>query len=229
MPAIIHTHRVQHVSPGRFLWLIKYTFLEKFPSKSCAIAVQGIEISSGLAAFSKSGLTMGTVFVPRRPRRSQGSWAHCTMSDTFYGLHFSKHRRRKEGALSAKYSREGLYGFLKGGSEPLIWKDANVSLCALLCLICMAERGGRKMDSASEPETIDNCRKQPEVCRKKFFPPFYLCQGRVWPGECRIMSEGQAKRFPPLFWVTPLLRQHAAVRRETLWISGMCKSPGKHF
>lgn len=67
----------------------------------------------------------------------------------------------------------------------------------------------------SEPETIDNSRKQPEVCRKKFFPPFYLCQDRVWPGNYRIMSEGQAKRFPPLFWVTPVLQEHAARRRKT--------------
>lgn len=56
------------------------------------------------------------------------------------------------------------------------------------------------MDSVSEPETIHNSRKQTEVCRKKFFPPFYLCQDRVWTGDCRIMSEGQAKRFPPLFF-----------------------------
>lgn len=64
----------------------------------------------------------------------------------------------------------------------------------------MAERGGKKMDSVSEPETIHNSRKQTEVCRKKFFPLFYLCQDRVWTGDCRIMSEGQAKRFPPLFF-----------------------------
>lgn len=144
VPATIHTHRVQHVSPGRFLWLIKYTFHEKFPSKSCAIAVQGIEISSGFPAFSKSGLTMGTVFVPRRPRRSQGSWARCTMSDTFYGLHFSKHRRRKEGALSAKYSREGLYGFLKGAQNR--WSEKMLAFHCALCLAWFAwlKEGVRK-------------------------------------------------------------------------------------
>lgn len=131
MPAIIHTHRVQHASPGRFLWLIKCPFLEKLPSKSCAVAVQGIEISPGLAAFSKSGLTMGTVLVPRRPRPSQGNWACSTMSDTFYGLHFSKHCRRKEGALSAKYSREGLYGFLKGAQNH--WSEKMLKFHCALC------------------------------------------------------------------------------------------------
>lgn len=72
------------------------------------------------------------------------------------------------------------------------------------------------MDSVSEPETIGNGRKQPEVCRKKFFPLFYLCQDRIWPEDCRIMSEAQAKRFPPLFfWVTAVLREHAPARKKT--------------
>lgn len=204
-----------HLRKG-FLWLIKYTFLEKFPSKSCAVAVQGIETSPGLAAFSKSGLTMGTVFLPRRPWLSQGSWACCTMSDTFYGLHFSKHHRRKEGALSAKYSREGLYGFLKGAQNQ--WCEKMLKFHCALCFAWFAwlKEGGKKMDSVSEPETIDNSRKQPGVCRKKFFPPFYLCLDRVWPGDYRIMPEGKAKRFPPLlFWVTPALWEHTAGWRKT--------------
>lgn len=72
------------------------------------------------------------------------------------------------------------------------------------------------MDSVSEPETIDNGRKQPEVCRKKFFPSFCLCRDRVWPGDCRIMSEGQGKKFPPLFfWVTPVLQERVSGRRKT--------------
>lgn len=80
----------------------------------------------------------------------------------------------------------------------------------------MAERGGKKMDPMSEPETIDKGRKQPEVCRKKFSPPFYLCQDRVWPGDCGIMSEGQAKRFPPLlFWVTPAFQELAVGKGKT--------------
>lgn len=169
----------------------------------------------GLAAFSRSGLTMGAVLVPRRPRRSRGSWAGSTMSDTFYGLHFSKHRRRKEGALSAKYSREGLYGFLKGAQNH--WSEKLLEFHCALCFAWFAwlREGGKKMDSVSEPETIGNSQKQPEVCRKKFFPPFYLCQDRVWPGDCRIMPEGQAKRFPPLlFWVTPVLWEHPAGRRR---------------
>lgn len=59
----------------------------------------------------------------------------------------------------------------------------------------MAERGGKKMDSVTEPETIDKGRKQPEVCRKKFSPLFYLCQDRVWPGDCRIMSRVKQRGF----------------------------------
>lgn len=159
---------------------------------------------------------MGTVFVPRRPWRSLGSWARSTMSDTFYGLHFSKHCRRKEGALSAKYSRESLYGFLKRAQNR--WSEKMLTFHCALCFAWFAwlKKTGKKMDSVSEPETIDNGRKQPEVCRKKFFPPFYLWQDRVWPGDCKIMSEGQAKRFPPLFfWVTPVLWECTAGRRKT--------------
>lgn len=94
----------------------------------------------------------------------------------------------------------------------------------------MAERGGKKMDSVSEPETIGNGRKQPEVCKKKIFPPFYLCQDRVWPGDCRITSEGQVKRFPPLFfWVTPVLHGRRKTRIKLTGFLECVKVLTNHF
>lgn len=101
------------VSSVRFSCLIKCTCLEKFGSKFCAIAVQGIEISFCVAVFRMSMITMKIVFVPRRPQCSLGDQTQLRMSNTFYGLHFSKHHRRREGALFAKYSREHIYGFLQ--------------------------------------------------------------------------------------------------------------------
>lgn len=46
----MHTQHSACIS-RKALWLIRYNFLKNFPSKSCAVAVQAVEISSCLAVF----------------------------------------------------------------------------------------------------------------------------------------------------------------------------------
>lgn len=120
--------------------------------------------------IQKSVLTMGAVFIPRRPRCLQGSWACCTMSDTFHELHFSELHRQKEGALSVKYSREGIYEFLKGVQKR--WSEEMFSFRCAVCIACFAwlKRARKEMDSVSEPEILENGKKQLEFCRKNVFP-----------------------------------------------------------
>lgn len=80
---------------------------------------------------------------------------------------FFKTPQAESGSIICSIFQGGHLWISQGGSEPLIWKDASISLCALLCLLCMAKGGCKKMDSVLEPEATDNGKKQHEVFRKK--------------------------------------------------------------